>query len=155
MRTIEAIKNAPVSPAKEAIYILYFSVKLLVLSHYFIIVQCCFVDVHILLTAVFFVFFLLFVKLYVCIPQSPERCRVVQQKQKPVTWENSNMCRVVQQQQKPVTWENSNMCRVVQQQQKPVTWENSNIYFFYQLKQHHVNQESDTCVKALYDVWLV
>ncbi len=62
MRTIEAIKNAPVSPAKEAIYILYFSVKLLVLSHYFIIVQCCFVDVHILLTAVFF---LLFVKLYV------------------------------------------------------------------------------------------
>ncbi len=85
MRTIEAIKNAPVSPAKEAIYILYFSVKLLVLSHYFIIVQCCFVDVHILLTAVFFVFFLLFVKLYVCIPQSPERCRVVQQKQKPVT----------------------------------------------------------------------
>ncbi len=62
MRTIEAIKNAPVSPAKEAIYILYFSVKLLVLSHYFIIVQCCFVDVHLLLTAVFF---LLFVKLYV------------------------------------------------------------------------------------------
>ncbi len=80
MRTIEAIKNTPVSPAKEAIYILYFCVELYVLSYYFIIVQCCFVDVHMLLTAVF----LLFCQI-VCIPQSPERCRVVQQQQKPVT----------------------------------------------------------------------